>query len=637
VSDLRLHFTTPEPAAPVQEHLPLGRILVNSGAIDQADLVRALQDQQKLDVPLGECLIASGVVSSTQVCAALALQYSLQHIDLEIDPPKPGMAQHLDALDCLRFGIVPWRSLGNTILVAVSQPDKFDQVSAEINRDHISLLPVVADEKQIYECITALYGGELAQRAAVRVPPIESCRTWRSDATNRRAWAISVLALVAILLVLEPAWGFTIIILWALCTSTMTVCLRTIAFFTQLFLCKAPPEPPPRQPADRTALPRVSVLVPLLREKEIATALIARLSKLTYPKSLLQIVLVLEEGDEMTRETIARTTLPAWFDVIEVPQANNLRTKPRALNYALDFCKGSIIGVWDAEDAPEVDQIERIVQHFADAPKDVVCIQGILDYYNARTNWISRCFTIEYAAWWRVILPGIARLGLIIPLGGTTLFFRRDTLEELRGWDAHNVTEDADLGVRLARHGYKTDLLPTVTYEEANFRAWPWVKQRSRWLKGFLITWCVHMRHPLTLIKEVGFLRFLGLQTLFLATVSQFLCAPLLWTLCLTLLGVTHPVEMTLGTDMLAGLSCFFIFAEILNISIAVRAVSGRDHRHLIPWALGLPFYFILGTFAAYKALYEFVFHPFYWDKTEHGVTHQASPNAEQKASVLAD
>lgn len=611
---------------------------MNSGAIDQADLVRALQEQERLNVPLGECLIASGTITPAQLCAALATQYNLQHIDLAVDPPKRTMAQHLDALDCLKYGIVPWRSLGDTIMIAISNPDQFEQIARQLASPGVSLLPVVADKKQISESITALYGADLAQRAATRVPPIESCRTWREDARGRRAWSVGILALLAIVLILEPAWGFTTILLWALCSSIMTVSLRTIALFTHVFEPKLPPRPTldiGPEP-DQISRPYVSVLVPLFREKEIAGALITRLAKLTYPKSLLQIMLVLEEGDDMTRDTIARTALPAWFDVIEVPQANNLRTKPRAMNYALDFCKGSIIGVWDAEDAPEVDQIDRIIQHFAHAPKNVVCVQGMLDYYNARTNWISRCFTIEYAAWWRVVLPGIARLGLIVPLGGTTLFFRRSVLEELRAWDAHNVTEDADLGVRLARHGYKTDLLPTVTYEEANFRAWPWVKQRSRWLKGFLTTWCVHMRQPLKLIKQVGFLRFLGLQILFLATVSQFLCAPLLWSFCVTLVGLSHPVETVLGAQILKGLFYYFIFAELLNISIAIRAVRGSKHRHLIPWAFGLPFYFILGTFAAYKALYEFIFDPFYWDKTEHGVPHKTEEQSDARTPVPA-
>ncbi|EEB83885.1 N-acetylglucosaminyltransferase [Roseobacter sp. GAI101] len=601
----------------------MGRILVNAQLIDQADLVLALEHQQSIKVPLGEILVSQGLITPVQVSQALATQHHLQLVDLAADPPNPTMAKHISALDCLRYGIVPWRSLGNIVLVATSAPDQFIQINQDLAASGMSFLPVIADERQIKQSISEVYGAELAQRAATRVPPIESCRTWRVDRPDRRAWALGVCSLLSTLIILQPAWTFTLIILWALCTSLLTVSLRSLAFFARLFLCDDP-APSALATKEKFQLPRVSVLVPLLHEKEIATALIARLTRLTYPKSLLQIVLVLEEGDDMTRETIARTTLPSWFDVIEVPQANRLRTKPRALNYALDFCNGSIIAVWDAEDAPEVDQIDRIVQHFAHAPRNVACVQGVLDYYNARTNWISRCFTIEYAAWWRVLLPGIARLGLIIPLGGTTLFFRRDVLEDLCGWDAHNVTEDADLGVRLARHGFKTDLLPTVTYEEANFRPWPWVKQRSRWLKGFLITWCVHMRKPAQLLREVGLARFLGIQTLFLATFNQFICAPLLWSFCLTLFGFSHPVEITLGTTVLGWLFYFFVFAEVLNISIAIKAASRAEHRHLLPWVVTLPLYFILGTFAAYKALYEFVVSPFYWDKTQHGVTTQS-------------
>ena len=266
-------------------------------------------------------------------------------------------------------------------------------------------------------------------------------------------------------------------------------------------------------------------------------------------------MLVLEQHDTVTRDTIARTELPSWISVIEVPSANRLTTKPRALNYALDFCRGSIIGVWDAEDAPEPDQIEKVVTSFQDAPESVACLQGVLDYYNPKTNWISRCFTIEYATWWRMILPGVAQLGLVIPLGGTTLFFRRNILEKLCGWDAHNMTEDADLGIRLARHGYVTELIPTVTFEEANCRAWPWVKQRSRWLKGFAITWLVHMRARRALLRDLGFIQFMGVQTLLLATFAQFAFAPLLWSFWITLAGFEHPVALTLGAPVALGMA----------------------------------------------------------------------------------
>lgn len=620
MSNLGLEFPAPTPARTNKNRVPIGRMLVDAGVIQQPDLLCALAEQRYCDAPLGELLIARHLLSEDDVTQALAAQHHLQLVDLNETPPRPDMASHMNALDCLKFGVVPWSKLGKTILVATDQPDRFDDVVDRLARAGNSYLPVVAKKSQINQQISALYGQELACRAGSRVALDESCRIWQGRSHHRSGWAIMTLAILASLAMWHPAWTFTVLILGALLTSIMTVTLRSLAFFAKTFL-SAPPEKRSRLgDIPRSRLPKVSVLVPLFQEEEIATALIARLSRLRYPKALLQIVLVLEEGDTLTRDTIARTTLPPWFEVIEVPQAGRLRTKPRALNYALDFCSGTIIGVWDAEDAPEIDQIDRVVEYFAQAPDDVACVQGVLDYYNARTNWISRCFTIEYAAWWRVVLPGIARLGMVIPLGGTTLFFRRDILEQLRGWDAHNVTEDADLGVRLARHGFKTTLMPTVTYEEANFRAWPWIKQRSRWLKGFLITWCVHMRAPRRLIKEVGVIRFIGIQTLFFATFSQFIAAPLLWSFCLTFAGMVHPIETTLGTGVLMGLFSFFVFAELLNIAIALKAVSGTEHRHLLPWAVTLPIYFILGTFAAYKALYEFIVIPFYWDKTQHGL-----------------
>lgn len=366
-------------------------------------------------------------------------------------------------------------------------------------------------------------------------------------------------------------------------------------------------------------LPRVSVMVPLRHERRIASALIARLTRLTYPKALLDVVLVLEEDDTVTRQTLAGTNLPHWIRVVEVPASDGPTTKPRALNYALDFCRGEVIGVWDAEDEPAVDQIEQVVQRFHAAPEEVVCLQGILDYYNPRANWMARCFAIEYATWWRLFLPGVARLGHVVPLGGTTLFFRRKKLIELGGWDAYNVTEDADLGVRLARAGYRTELIPTVTMEEANCHPWRWVRQRSRWLKGFAITWAVHMRRPVQLWRDLGTYKFLGLQAFFLSALSQFALAPVFWLFWMVPLGFTHPVTPLIGSAGVTGLCAIFIGAEIVSIAMNMIAVSARSRRHLLPWAPSMMFYFPLATIAFYKALYELLLKPFFWDKTEHG------------------
>lgn len=621
MSDPRLAFDNPQSVEVDAVVRPLGRLLVESGLITQADLINALGLQRRVDAQLGDILQSEGLVTADDVLDALSIQHNAQRIDLQETPPRLNMADALPAALCLQNGVVPWLWVGRTLLVATSQPATFDHLRACLGPAGFSVLPVIASPLQIQAQLNRLYGHQLAQKALTRVPASESCRSWGRQLSGRSTLAFSVLAFLVTVLFLFPHWTITIGVIWAVLTLALTTGMKGAAFFAQI-LHKAPDtELPSHFDTAQFRLPRVSVMVPLLRENEIAGALIKRLSRLTYPKSLLNVVLVLEANDTITRDTIACTKMPDWISVIEVPDSEGPTTKPRALNYALDFCPGRIIGVWDAEDSPAPDQIEKVVMRFQQAPANVACLQGILDYYNSRTNWLSRCFTIEYATWWRLVLPGIAKLGFVIPLGGTTLFFKRDILEKLGGWDAHNVTEDADLGVRLARHGYVTELLPTVTHEEANCRAWPWVRQRSRWLKGFMITYFVHMRNPRQLIKDLGFARFMGLQMIFLATFSQFAFAPLLWSFWVTLMGGTHPVATTLGAGAVFAIVSLFVLSEILSITMGVVAVSGKNHRHLVPWVLLMPVYFTMGALASYKALYEMIVMPFYWDKTEHGVT----------------
>ncbi|WP_420013838.1 glycosyltransferase family 2 protein [Tateyamaria sp.] len=620
MSDPLLRLQDPRPVdrrdAPA---VPVGRQLVNAGMIDQTTLLNALNLQHHIDAPLGEILVAEGCVDRSDVLTALALQYGAERISLTVDPPAPMMAAALSATHAQAFGIVPWRWIGGTLLVATTRPDQMDNLRHALPDTAPDILPVIADADQINAQIGRLYGIQLARRAITKVPARLSCRSWSPLAALGLLGVIAVLAVVVLAVIHTPAWLATILILCALVTLIMTTGLKIAALVAQVtHRLPTGTEPLHRLPMQR--MPRVSVLVPLFREERIAEALIKRFSRLTYPKALLEVVLVLEAKDSVTRATLARTQLPQWIRVVEVPDDGTITTKPRALNYALDFCHGAIIGVWDAEDAPEPDQIEKVVARFAEAKPDVACLQGILDYYNSGQNWLSRCFTIEYASWWRLVLPGVERLNMVLPLGGTTLFFRRDILEELGGWDAHNVTEDADLGIRLARAGYRTELIPTVTYEEANCRAWPWVKQRSRWLKGFLITYFVHMRSPGALLADLGPRRFAGIQAMFLATVLQFAALPLLWSFWLPTLGLPHPIVATLGTVVILPIAGLIIVTELVNILIGVLAVSQQDKRHLIPWVLTMPIYFMLGALASYKALYELAMNPFYWDKTQHGI-----------------
>ncbi|WP_299729655.1 glycosyltransferase family 2 protein [uncultured Tateyamaria sp.] len=619
MSDPLLRLSAPRPVARHDRPaLPVGRQLVNDGLITQTTLLHALAIQRRIDAPIGEILVAEGHVAREDVLSALAIQHDTDRVDLSIDPPSPGMARALPAHLCQRFGVVPWRWIGRTLLIATTRPDQLKDLAAALPDGAPMLLPVIADQDQIITQTSRLFQGYLARHAVTRLSKEHSCRTWCLGAMTGRVQAGVLIALALGLAVAFPAWAFTLLIGFAVVTLAMTTTLKALALAAQItHRVPADVQPLPRVQGPRMA--RISVMVPLFNEERIAEALIQRLSKLSYPKALLDVVLVLEAKDAVTRATLARTDLPSWMRVIEVPDDGTITTKPRALNYALDFCNGDIIGVWDAEDAPETDQLEKVAAHFEDAAPNVACLQGILDYYNPRQNWLSRCFTIEYASWWRLVLPGVSRLGLVLPLGGTTLFFRRSILDELGGWDAHNVTEDADLGLRLARRGYTTELIPTATYEEANCRAWPWVKQRSRWIKGYLITYFVHMRRPRALLRDLGWMRFLGVQAMFMATVAQFASLPLLWSFWLPIFGLPHPVMNTLGAGIFWMLAVFFIATELLNITIGLLAVSDRNHRHLLKWVPTLVFYFPLGSLASYKALYELVAKPFYWDKTQHG------------------
>jgi cellulose synthase/poly-beta-1,6-N-acetylglucosamine synthase-like glycosyltransferase len=621
MSTQNLRLLDPQPALTFRRPLiPLGQHLVNNGVITGTQLVQALHAQKYLGAPLGEILVAEGLAGVQDVQDALARQHGITQADLTSPRPDGSLATQMPVEFWIKHRVMPWMQIGQTVFIATSRPDQFDAVRAELVEIFPHILMVLSPEPAITDAIATEFAAPLAHAAAIRVKPSMSCRSWNTP--TRSLWSLAGMTVLGFTL-FSPSWSLTILSVFAVTSVLGLAFLKLLALVSHLGLRSTPKRAPisiyPRP--NRNRLPKVSIMVPLFREKEIAGALIQRLERLTYPKALLDVILVLEEKDSVTRRTLKKTTLPSWMRVIKVPAHGGLTTKPRALNFALDFCQGDIIGIWDAEDAPSPDQIDFVVAHFEQADKDVVCLQGMLDYYNPNANWLARCFTIEYASWWRIILPGLVRMGLVIPLGGTTLFFKRKELEELGAWDAHNVTEDADLGIRLARAGYRTELVETVTFEEANCRAWPWIKQRSRWLKGFLVTYLVHMRRPFQLLRDLGAWRFLGIQLFFLGTVAQFLLAPVLWSFWVLAFGLTHPIQMLLPTSVIYAVGGLFVMAEILNICIGLAAVSSPERRFLMPWVPTMIGYFSLGVLAAFKAICELSLRPFYWDKTQHGLS----------------
>lgn len=526
-------------------------------------------------------------------------------VDLRAFPPDQRLIDQLGALFCQRHQLVPLRAAGAVTFIAMARPADFPHLRDGLTRALGPVAVVAAAAPAIDDALLHRRGSRLAHAAETQTPAHESCRDRFDPSFSMLTLATG--ALVLALLIAAPVAFLLTLLGIALAGMVATTCLKVLAARKTLGGRAMPP------PIDIAHLPTVSIIVALHRESRILPLLIQRLSRLDYPRDLLEICLAVEAGDDETRRALDRITLPDWMRVAVVPRGR-IKTKPRALNHALDHCRGSIIGVLDAEDAPEPDQVRRIVQRFYSQGPRLACVQGMLDYYNPLTNWLSRSFTLEYATWFRVVLPGMERLKLILPLGGTTLYFRRAALERLGSWDAHNVTEDADLGVRLFRHGFRTEILDTVTFEEANCRLLPWIRQRSRWIKGYMMTWLVHMRAPVRLWREVGPRAFLGLQVTFLVSSLQWLLAPVLWLFWIaprSITGIPDGFFLTMTAICIATL--------IVEGVLAFIALRRSGHRMSPLWIIGLYGYFMLATLAAYKALWELVWRPFYWDKTSHG------------------
>lgn len=600
----------PRPQVSVSDQ-GLAALLLQNGVVAGDDLLRALTIQRATGARLADILIRRRMANDLRLYRVLARYWGTEAVDMAANPPDPRLIDRLDLTPCLRATLLPWRRVGDLTIIVASHPDDFLAEKSALTACFGQVALACAPAPRIEAQLLALRGARMNRDALLRVPEAESCRGWGSDRQALLAW-LAVL-LTGLWAVLAPISLALVLTGWTMGTLVIAIAVKFTATCAAL-------RPPPTEgpPVLIQRLPTVSVMVALYREAGIAQRLVQRLSLLDYPRDLLDILLVVEEEDRLTRNALAAADLPAWMRIVVVPDGK-LKTKPRALNHALRACRGSIIGVYDAEDAPDPDQIRKVVERFHNRGAQVACLQGVLDFYNPRTNWLSRCFTMEYATWFRLILPGMARLGFPIPLGGTTLFFRRAALEELGAWDAFNVTEDADLGMRLARHGYRTELIATTTMEEANCRALPWIKQRSRWLKGYMMTYVVHMRQPLLLWRQLGPRQFLGFQCIFVTTLTQFLLAPLLWSFWILPFGLPHPLIGVLPPWAALAISAIFALSEALQFATSWIALRLTPNRMNPLWALMLHFYFPLGSLASYKAAWEMVTRPFWWDKTSHG------------------
>jgi len=599
----------------------LSEILLARGTITRAELVDAQTASANADMSFGDVLEARGILSEADHLSALGEWARIGLADLTDAPPDPALAGALPCATALELEAVPWRRAGSALVVATCRPGHLTALRRALPQD-MRIIPTLAPRSQITDAQIHLYGDALARIAEGQAPQRDSCRGWRTDTiTSTLLGAGLVIGLIAAFLptlALGLAFGAALLIFSGNMVLKLSAFAATLRAEHQARMEKSDG---PLEGSSATAQlrqPVVSLLVPLYKEREIASALVASLARLDYPPEKLDVLLAIEADDHLTRQAVLQCHLPPWIRPITVPPGHP-RTKPRALNFALNFARGAIIGIYDAEDRPEPDQINHVVQRFAEVGPEVACLQGRLDYYNANHNWIARSFAIEYASWFRVLLPGVQRLGLFVPLGGTTLFIRRDTLRDLGGWDAHNVTEDAELGLRIARNGYRTEMIDTTTHEEANAAVWPWIAQRARWQKGYLMTWGIAMRRPTALWRELGPLRFVAFQVQVLFAVLGFLVAPLLWSLVVKPFGVSHPLDALLNPVQYAALAVLMVTSLLSSWAIAFHATRARHLRRLRPWVLLTELYYILATISAWRAAVEMLVKPFWWAKTAHG------------------
>lgn len=457
------------------------------------------------------------------------------------------------------------------------------------------------------------------------VPVLASTMSAKSlKLTGAARWLTGTVLLTATIFASAPGIAFPVLCVVVSLPFLAIAILRLLAL---TYIDRLPAEQEAERVAlttDKSNLPNYAVLVPLYRETEVIDQLVEALLAVDYPHDRLQISLIVEEHDLPTREALRKQNLPRHMRVVVVPPGEP-QTKPRALNYALQDAVGDYVVVYDAEDIPDPDQLQRALSVFraSSGSGNVGCVQARLGLYNPHASLLSRQFTIEYNALFGALLPILAHWRLPVPLGGTSNHFPRSILTEAGGWDAYNVTEDADLGIRLARLGYEVRVLSSTTWEEAPEGLGVWLRQRTRWLKGWMQTYLVHMREPRRLWREMGTWPFFALLTLMLAMLFSALLHPVFYVILAVNLAQSSVATgdwSVSGPNILLGLGIANLIVGYFSaIALGAFAVRRLPQIRDLAWhALLMPAYWLLISLAGYRALWQLATDPFAWEKTPH-------------------
>lgn len=602
------------------EPTPLGHLLLRGKSIDADQLARALAEQKRTGVRLGDILISRGLLPPLKLYVALAEQKRTPLVDLAAEPPDASLVDPSLIQLYLAHRMVPWRKRNGVLHIAAAEPE--DPVIAEIaKRFGENCRVVLATPRDIRQAIERLFTRRIEDEARLglwrRMPEKSARRRWRLG----RYLFFAVLAEVITATAFFPHIGIPLLVGFFSLFFAGTLLFKLYLFSIGDVLRR-------QERTEKTAaetyydhdLPVYSILVPLYREARSVAGLLKALRTIDYPKHKLDIKLVVEADDVETIKAVKEARPESYFEVIYVPPSLP-RTKPKACNYALRFARGTYLTIYDAEDRPEPDQLKKAVALFRASPPDVICLQARLNYYNRKENLLTRLFSIEYGTLFHFLLPALYHLHIPILLGGTSNHMALEQLRRMGAWDPYNVTEDADLGIRLAALGYRTMPLDSVTMEEAPLGLRPWLLQRSRWIKGYIQTWLVYMRHPVALHRVFGATGFWGLQFFLGGSSLVYIAAPFLWLLSLFWMAGTLPDSLTLPMP-LVHLSWMALLTGVgLQWWMAWRTIKALHWKEMALAVLVFPAYWILHSVASARALWQLFYKPYHWDKTEHGLS----------------
>ena len=610
------------PTGEREERRRLGELLLATGLITTAQLLEGLRIQERVGGRIGEVLVHAGLVPEDVVVAALAEQLRLPVVDASKLLPDPDALALVPEPVARRNQFVPLAITDHVLYLAMADPLDDDAVAELRRHTQLPIRIVIASRPGIEQLLQRTYSTRY-----VRVATTELLNRSPDESAYRVLIWPQRVGFVAVAIV------FLLFLLYSPIDTIVAFNVFSILFYTAFSLYKfrliydalghsfeLPVTDEEVAALDERDLPVYTIMVPLYRETAVLPKLVESLSRLDYPPSKLDIKLILEEDDAETLAAIRALRPAPHFKLVIVPDAQP-KTKPKACNYALLQAEGKYVVIYDAEDRPDPDQLKKIVAAYSKAEERIVCIQCKLNYYNRDQNLLTQWFTIEYSSWFDLFMPGLDAADSPIPLGGTSNHLVREKLIELGAWDPFNVTEDADLGVRLHKFGYKTAIVDSTTYEEANSDLYNWIRQRSRWVKGYIQTWLVHMRHPVRLGRQMGWRSWWSFQFVIAGTFFGFLLNPVYW--CLTtmwLLTKAGVIQELFPSFVYFAAAAGLYIGNFVFTYINVAGVLRRGYPGLVKYALLSPLYWALMSVGAYKGFFQLFYRPFYWEKTVHGL-----------------